>query len=1057
MPVSPRVVTAVRFEGFELDVRAGELRRPDGAKARLGEQAFRILLVLLEHPRSVVLREEIRRKLWPNDTIVEFEHSIGAAMNRLRQALGDSADKPKYIETLARRGYRWMTEVERVEGIPAVEMDGSAEQKKEMEGASGDLIGRTVSHYKVLELLGSGGMGIIYKAEDVKLSRHVALKFLPDGMASDPRALERFQREALAISGLDHPNICTIYEVDEHVGQPFLVMQLLEGKTLRERIASHTGQRACFRNEELLDISLQIASGLEAAHQKGLLHRDIKPANIFLTNRGEAKILDFGLAKLVESAEPPETPSPQNMTDGAPMPAARSTLTLSRTGLALGTPAYLSPEQVSGEKLDARTDVYSFGLVLYEMATGIRAISGNTGPEIHEAILDHPPRAVRELNPEVSRGLEQIVHRAIDKDREARYRDASEMREDLLRLKRGTSASRRPWEIGLAAALVLLSVAGAIFWAARRSTRVEPLALQPVPFTAYAGREVCPTFSPEGSQIAFAWDGDPESRSKGFDLYVKAMHSENLLRLTHHPSGFLCPAWSPDGSQIAFHRISGADTGVYVVPALGGSERKLRSTHIPFEVSAPISWSRDGKWIAYKDFRPPEGASDDGKLAPVVLLLSLETLESKEIPHEKSCRAETQPAFSHSGEQLAYICLLKSNDNEFSIYSVPLSGGRSRAVARFMTGWGWPAGFAWTADDKKLILSRPQIGLDLELDEVILADGTLRKLPIGRDGFFPAFTPAISAKGDKLAYAASPSHHIDIWRKDLWHPEAAAVRIISSTYDQTAPQYSPDGKHIAFASNRRGVWEIWMSDADGTQLVLLSDAKSSEAGAPHWSPDSQKIAFESRQSGHPEVFTVDITERMPRRLVTNLSDMSAPSWSHDGKWLYFQSSTASIPASIVVNRIGIFRSPTSGGNAIAISDFGTWPLESHDGKIIYFLKVDFLTTVHMASVEALGTESALRGMPEGTDGKEWTVVPGGIYFVPANAAKLATRRYDFSTRADDAKSVQYFDFATKHVRQIFEAAKAFNDGLSVSPDGRWILYTQEDEGSSDIMLVDHFH
>jgi dienelactone hydrolase len=260
---------------------------------------------------------------------------------------------------------------------------------------------------------------------------------------------------------LDHPNICTIYEVEEHAGQPFLVMQLLEGQTLREHIESHTGQRACFRNEELLDISLQIVSGLEAAHQKGLIHRDIKPANIFLTNRGEAKILDFGLAKLVESADPPKTLSPQNMPDGAALRESpmRSSVTLSLTGLALGTPAYLSPEQVSGEKLDVRTDIYSFGLVLYEMATGIRAISGNTAPEIHEAILDHPSRAVRELNPEVSRGLEKIVHRAINKDREARYRDASEMREDLLRLKRGASAFRQTWKIGIAAALVLLSVA----------------------------------------------------------------------------------------------------------------------------------------------------------------------------------------------------------------------------------------------------------------------------------------------------------------------------------------------------------------------------------------------------------------------------------------------------------------------------------------------------------------------------------------------------------------------------------------------------------------------
>ena len=684
MPVSPKVLTAVRFEGFELDVRAGELRRPDGGKTRLGEQPFRILIVLLENPGGVVLRETIRKKLWPNDTIVEFEHSIGAAMNRLRQALGDSADKPKYIETLARRGYRWMTEVERVEGIPAVEMDGSAEQKKEMEAANGDLIGRTVSHYKVLELLGSGGMGIVYKAEDVKLSRRVALKFLPEGMASDPRALERFQREALAISGLDHPNICTIYEVEEHVGQPFLVMQLLEGQTLRERIESHSGQRACFRNEELLDISLQIASGLEAAHQKGLIHRDIKPANIFLTNRGEAKILDFGLAKLVESAEPHETLSPQNMPDGAALPESpmRSTVTRSLTGLALGTPAYLSPEQVSGEKLDARTDVYSFGLVLYEMATGIRAIAGNTAPEIHDAILDHPPRAVRELNPEVSRGLEQIVHRAINKDREARYRDASEMREDLLRLKRGASASRRPWEIGLAAALVLLSVAGAIFWAARRSNRVEPLALKPVPFTTYQGHEDSPTFSPDGSQIAFAWDGNPETGSKGYDLYVKAIGSETLLRLTHHPSEWISPAWSPDGSQIAFHRLSGADTGIYVVPALGGPERKLRSTRLPYAVDAPISWSPDGKWIAF-------GEPDPAESTDRMFLLSLETSETRKVPPNPKCALEANPTFSHAGDRLAYGCIpSRGVAGGSELYTVAPLGGAPKFIAASSPGGG---------------------------------------------------------------------------------------------------------------------------------------------------------------------------------------------------------------------------------------------------------------------------------------------------------------------------------------------------------------------------------
>jgi Tol biopolymer transport system component/DNA-binding winged helix-turn-helix (wHTH) protein len=568
----------------------------------------------------------------------------------------------------------------------------------------------------------------------------------------------------------------------------------------------------------------------------------------------------------------------------------------------------------------------------------------------------------------------------------------------------------------------------------------ESAVLTPVPFTTYPGREVCPTFSPDGTQIAFAWDGEPGSESKGFDLYVKLIKDENVLRLTHHPSGFICPAWSPDGTQIAFHRLSGADTGLYVIPALGGSERKLRSTHIPFEVSTPISWSADGHWIAYKDFLPPEGA-------PRVLLLSLETLESKQIPHKEECGAETQPAFSHSGGLLAYLCNFKSS--EFAIYSVPVSGGSPKVVTRFMTDQGWPGGLAWTGNDKKLILSRPRSGMDFELDEVTIADGTIKKLPLGQDAFSPAFSPAISPKGDKLAYAASSFHHIDIWRKDLLDPDAAAVRIISSTHDQAAPQYSPDGKHIAFSSNRGGPWEIWMSDADGTHLVLLSDAKRTEAGAPYWSPDSQRIAFDSRHSGHPEVYVVDISERMPRKVVTNLPDMSSPSWSRDGKWLYFESSTADIPASRV------FRAPVGGGDAVVVSrPFGVRPLESYDGKTLYFASIGDQATVHTLSLEAPGTESVLGDMPVGFHRTQWTVAPKGIYFVPGMG--VSGRSYAFGRRADAAHSVRYFDFATKQVRQVFEAERVFNDGLSVSSDGRWILYTQEDQESSDIMVVDHF-
>ncbi len=565
----------------------------------------------------------------------------------------------------------------------------------------------------------------------------------------------------------------------------------------------------------------------------------------------------------------------------------------------------------------------------------------------------------------------------------------------------------------------------AVFVYHRIRPPVDAPAVTPIPFTAYPGLELCPTFSPDGSQIAFAWNGDPGPGVKGYDLYAKVIGSENLLRLTHHPSEVLCPAWSPDGTQIALYRRSGAETSVQVVPALGGPERKLLSAHAFPGISGPIVWSPDGKWIAF-----------GGSLLPAdkhwLRLLSLETLESREIHHAEGCLAENWPAFSHSGKQLAYLCLLNADDKEFGIYTVPSSGGPPTLVTHFTTGLAWPQGIAWTADDRRLILSRPHVGDDWELDEVTLADSSLRKLSFGQD----ALSPTISAKGDKLAFAAGSFHHVDIWRKDLEHPEAAAVKLISSTRSHNVPQYSPDGRHIAFTSNRGGTWEIWMSDADGTHLVKLSDVRSSDAVYARWSPDSQKIAFDSRHSGHPEVYIVDISERLPRRVVSNLTNMSVPSWSHDRRWLYIQSAATHTD----VERI--FRCPATGGDTVplfAASRFYPW--ESYDGETRYFADQPEKASIHMAPLQPAGTESALRGMPAVLDASEWTVVPRGIYFVPADAPK----------------SVRYFDFATKQVRQIFEVDKDFEDSLSVSPDGRWILYTQAGEGNLDIMLVENFH
>jgi serine/threonine protein kinase/Flp pilus assembly protein TadD len=498
-----------------------------------------------------LLGDEIQRRLWPNDTIVDFENGINTAIRRLRQALGDSADQPKYIETIPRRGYRLMVPVEWVEQLPVA--SGQLPKSEHaaavrMQPETGSLISKKVSHYRVLEVIGGGGMGMVYKAEDLKLGRQVALKFLPEELASDPVALQRFEREAQTASSLNHPNICTIHEVEEYEGQPFIVMELLEGETLRDRLASLAATQNKLALDQLLDTAIQICEGLQAAHAKGIIHRDIKPANIFLTSSGQVKILDFGLAKLVEAGEKEPTPDgvipsaerseasrdPYNSDDvdgiGVPRllgrPPSRTTSslgmthendalngpaeaaprhpvtpaehTLTRTGLAMGTSGYMSPEQVRAETLDARTDIFSFGLVLYEMATGQRAFSGATAAVVENAILNEPPLPARELNPALPPRFITTIDKALEKDREQRYQSASEMRAAFGHLRSETARDRFGDEGTKVREAYLLHVK-AMYWAGKGT----PDALQKAFRYAQQAIEADPVYAEAYGDLAY--------------------------------------------------------------------------------------------------------------------------------------------------------------------------------------------------------------------------------------------------------------------------------------------------------------------------------------------------------------------------------------------------------------------------------------------------------------------------------------------------------------------------------------------------------------------------
>jgi serine/threonine protein kinase/Flp pilus assembly protein TadD len=481
----------LRFGVFELDLQSGELHK-SGQRIALQERPFQILRILVEHAGAITTREEIQQQLWPNDTMAEFDSGINAAIEELRVALGDSAGNPKYIETVARRGYRLLVAVERNESTSSSE--GAVTVKPD----PACLTGQTFSQYRVLGIVGSGGMGVVYEAEDLKLGRRVALKFLPQGPGHDARALERFEREARAASALEHPNICPIYQFGEHEGQPFIVMQLLRGQTLKGCLAAvrkqgpASSQTKALPLDQVLDIGIQIADGLEAAHEKGIIHRDIKPANIFLTDKGVVQILDFGLAKLLQSSVQEEVDHSslssaatqlddrsmwriRSHESGSPAAAAAQELSLSGPGAVVGTLAYMSPEQIRKEKLDARTDLFSFGLVLYEMATGQRAFSGPTAEILHQEILNGTAAPARGLNPELPSKLEKVIQKAMEKDRGLRYQHASEIRADLNRIKLGIQSRERAAGLRrklLAATAVVLiaAIAGGLYWRSRKTT-----------------------------------------------------------------------------------------------------------------------------------------------------------------------------------------------------------------------------------------------------------------------------------------------------------------------------------------------------------------------------------------------------------------------------------------------------------------------------------------------------------------------------------------------------------------------------------------------------------
>jgi serine/threonine protein kinase len=825
-----------RFEGFELDLRTAELCRVGDVPQKLSDQPFQILAMLLEHPGDLVNREDIRKSLWPNGTIVEFEHSINAAINRLRLALGDSAESPRFIETLARRGYRWKTPVDWMEGQPQAAAAPQA-------SANGNWIGKKVSHYRVLEILGGGGMGVVYRAEDLKLGRRVALKFLPEELADDSAAMQRFEREARAASALNHPNICTIYEVEEHEAQPFIVMELLEGWTLRELIpaeSSSSSKDPPVALPKLFDIAIQIAAGLEAAHSKGIIHRDIKPANIFVTTSGHVKLLDFGLAKLQEletlETDPQGTQSSQSKRFWSPY------LTLTRTGTPIGTAGYMSPEQIRGEKLDARTDLFNLGLVLYEMATGRRAFKGETAPSLQAAILNLTPTPVRKMHAEIPTKLEAIINKALEKNREKRYQAASEMRAELESLKREIEPRHplRRWAL-VAGGLVLLGSSAAIWFAVRRPwsrIAISSLKLRQLTNNSFENPVLSGTISPDGKYLAY-------SDRKGIHLkLVETGETRNVPEpgaLKENKVDWEIKSWFPDdtrfladalpqwSSHIPFY--SSEDPSIWIVSVLGGPPRKLRDNANAYSISP------DGSLIS---FGTKKGTRGDRE----VWLMGGTGEQARKLYDTDEGSSIDDFDWLREGRRVTYW---KADDSGYTLLSRDLEGGPPTTILSPSETKNIDE-YLWLPDGR-LIYSVPEPDIANTCNYWMTRRDALTGKTIEEptrlttwSGFCMGST-SVTADGKRLAYGQYASR-LTSYVADLVDGGTGILRpkhFPMSESSDGAADWTIDSKALILVSNRNGQYGIYKQflDQDKPEPIVTEGYGRN----PRVTPDGQNILY----------------------------------------------------------------------------------------------------------------------------------------------------------------------------------------------------------------------
>jgi serine/threonine protein kinase/Tol biopolymer transport system component len=904
------------------------------------------------------------------------------------------------------------------------------------------MVSQTVSHYRIFEKLGGGGMGVVYEAEDLTLGRHVAIKFLPEQLAADPQALERFQREARAASALNHPNICTIHEIGDHGGQRFIVMELLKGETLKH----HTTARPR-RIEEVLALAIQIADALDSAHVEGIVHRDIKPANIFVTTRGQVKILDFGLAKLA--------PAGRRVTESAGVTALPTVAEehLTSPGVAMGTVAYMSPEQARGEELDTRTDLFSFGAVLYEMATGRPAFSGDTTAVIFDAILNRAPIAPARLNPELPQELERIISKALEKDREIRYQHAADLRADLKGLKRDTSSGRQavvgsvaPTAPGVAAqpsaapsssAAILLGEAkrhrivvgvligffvlllgGLGYSLYKLSTRKSELNLQNMQIVrlTQSGKATDVAISPDGQYVVYALrEGEMQSLNvrqvaTGSDVQILAPDVVNFAGLT----------FSPDGNYIYFVRSfkqTATSNELFVMPVLGGTPRQLVR-----DIDAPVSFSPDGKQFAFVRGVPDKNeahllvAQADGsgerllaKLQAVIMMGFF-----------------FGPAWSPDGKAIALTTTEATKGLRGVVSAVAVSDGTRREIYSSPNGVGQ---VRWLADGSGLlaVISDPSQGFRGQLWYISFPGGEARRFT---NDLMDYQDYSLDLTRDRKTLVTIEGRRTS----DLWVApagEASRARQITSGGPPVfGPSWMPNGEIVY--QNRNG--ELFAARADGSNQTLLTPNERSNY-FPVACGDGRFLVFQAYRNEKINVWRMESDGSNPTQL-TNQAFASFPTCSPDGKWVLYGLSSD----------MSVWRIPIDGGTPtqLKIQNRNSPRAQvSPDGKLLAYI----------AWGATMSSPSVLTVVP--FDGGE----PLYRFDLPASAWGFrwapAGKALDYMLTRGGVSNIWRQPLAGGPPKQITDLKAGLIFGFDWSYDGKQLALARG-TASHDVILISNF-